>query len=132
MRERLLAPRVISFRSNQVFWECSCLKACETYPGEYELNREAIRIWTLGGRNRKATGLPLSGRNRPVSLKDWHYLIKEYTVGELTKERDKLVAISAVAKRFATLLELDISTYRAGLWLAILPGHLLWYRYEGL
>ena len=32
VQERLLAPRVIHFGANQLFWECNGLKACELYP----------------------------------------------------------------------------------------------------
>jgi hypothetical protein len=41
----------------------------------------------------------------------------------LTKNRDKFVAISAIAKQFAPILK---DEYKAGLWRRHLPQHLLW------
>jgi len=32
MQERLLAPRVLDFAKDQIFWECQELESCEMYP----------------------------------------------------------------------------------------------------
>ena len=53
----------------------------------------------------------------------WHGIVQTYTKCLLTKNQDKLVAISAVARQFQLILK---DEYKAGLWRRHLAQHLLW------
>ena len=53
----------------------------------------------------------------------WDSMLMQYSVTSLTKEEDKLIAISGIAKRMQGLLNDD---YLAGLWRKDLPIQLLW------
>ena len=67
--------------------------------------------------------------NLPIissALTCWWQLVPKYTGRSLTKEMDKLVAISAVAKQFRQLIGEE---YLAGLWRHSLPLQLLWKGY---
>jgi hypothetical protein len=53
----------------------------------------------------------------------WNRILELYSSCLLTNRQDKLVAISALAKHFAPILD---DEYIAGLWRRHLPQHLLW------
>lgn len=52
---------------------------------------------------------------RGLILDEWNKILEEYTQKGITKETDKLVAISAIAKHFQSQLRLN---YVAGIWVA--------------
>jgi hypothetical protein len=54
----------------------------------------------------------------------WNGILTAYTKCLLTKNQDKLVAISAIAKHFQPILK---DEYKAGLWRRHLAQHLLWH-----
>jgi hypothetical protein len=111
-QERLLAPRILHFGSEQLFWECREWNACESYP-------EGLReeIWTRPWKG--YFGLSHVPSEKPI----WYGLVEQYTRCSLTMDEDKLVAISGIAKLVQRKLEDD---YLAGLWRRNLPKDLLW------
>lgn len=116
-QERLLAPRILHFGSEQLFWECRELNACESYPeGLWE------EMYTLAWkRNFTHTGLSHVPSRKLMII--WHKLVEQYTKCSLTMDEDKLVAISGIAKLVQRKLEDD---YLAGLWRRSLLEDLLW------
>lgn len=61
------------------------------------------------------------------SYKLWNDIVEDYTRASLTKERDKLVAISAIAREMQPLMQ---SRYLAGLWESNLIQQLGWGNYR--
>ncbi|KAL9117158.1 MAG: hypothetical protein Q9187_006309 [Circinaria calcarea] len=129
LQERLLAPRILHFGSEQVFWECHEVDACETYPhGLPKLLRKdhmiRFKALDLGS---PATYPREHSPMDQVSVHDeydiWHNIVKQYTKCALTMDGDKLVAISGIAKIFQSKLQ---DEYLAGLWRRILLPDLLW------
>lgn len=136
LQERLLAPRILHFGSEQLFWECCNLQASEAFPfgkptigqrSEYaSINvfkgpaTEASRLQSL---DRNARYLYLTGLQE-----DWRRIVRVYTRAALTEERDKLVAISALAREMRVVTNDD---YLAGLWRTSLVDDLLWYAVHG-
>ncbi|KAK3352091.1 hypothetical protein B0H65DRAFT_420661, partial [Neurospora tetraspora] len=59
------------------------------------------------------------------SLLIWNLVVDQYQTLDLTFDRDKLVAISGLAKMHSKFLN---TQYLAGMWLANLPEQLLWHR----
>ena len=57
------------------------------------------------------------------SLAVWTSIVHVYTFGDLSQERDKLIAISGVAREFGPLMQ---CRYLAGLWVADLVRELCW------
>lgn len=132
LQERALAPRILHFGSEQLHWECSeglwsedstkrknhgnfshddagdIRRALSSHPEEYSSKRSN----TVHGR-------PPYGR--------WYSIVMTYTSRQITYPGDKLPALSAVARRFATLCKDD---YTAGLWIKDLAYGLLWSSYE--
>lgn len=144
-QERTLAPRVLHFAADQIFWECGTLQASENYPkGLPELSqtvldrdfRPATRnlLWTLAPRAHPRF-IDLERPEPPTLDKRvahyyahhgmWNTMVEDYMRCKLTKEQDKLVAIGGVAQFWRHIL--IHPDYKAGMWLNELPGALLWH-----
>jgi hypothetical protein len=117
-QERLLAPRQISFGRRQVMWKCSRLAACEVFPSGYPCSSMEEHI------DSKFLQYLESDHSMEDASGDlWHRLVQAYTMGALTREEDKLVAIQGVVKLLKPMLKDD---YLAGLWRNSLASDLLW------
>tara|TARA_R110002033_G_scaffold5178_2_gene22822 strand:+ start:137 stop:547 length:411 start_codon:yes stop_codon:yes gene_type:complete len=97
IQERFLAPRVLNFGSQYLFWECRTCKASEIYPGGISA--------VLGDLS------PLSGIKADVSghadmysaTYHWNQIVMEYYKCALTQRSDKLIAISGITREFKVL-----------------------------
>lgn len=138
MQERVLAPRQINFSKVGVWWECRTVRAAEYFP-----NGPYITSWPPNGKLlahhleqpadkilRQET-ISIGGFEAPwttVTIKDgvyteWHTLLARYSATALTKDRDRLVAISGLAKKIQASLG---DVYVAGLWRSRLFVELCW------
>ncbi|KAJ4129815.1 hypothetical protein NW768_006785 [Fusarium equiseti] len=85
LQERLLSPRVLYLGNDQLYWQCDAAEACETAPegiqdGVYVSERKNI--------------LDHANRNHFY----WQDLVVKFMGLDLTFERDRLLAISGVAR----------------------------------
>ncbi|KAE8396135.1 heterokaryon incompatibility protein-domain-containing protein [Aspergillus alliaceus] len=131
VQELLLASRLLHLSGNQLFWECYELNACETYPGgmppgicEHRLPKETV--WQGFNYTKRHTDTT-NKSSRPQSLvllwELWHKIVETYTSCNLTYSKDKLVALSGIAKIMQQRLE---DEYCAGLWRSQLVTQLFW------
>jgi hypothetical protein len=68
-----------------------------------------------------------SSINRPSIFRDWDAAVEMYSLGALTLDRDKLVALSGLADAISISDQNKTQDgYLAGLWQSSLPSHLLW------
>ncbi|KAF2035855.1 HET-domain-containing protein [Setomelanomma holmii] len=143
LQERLLAPRVLHFCSNQVAWECGEFESAESHPENMtelktELYGEAphgrIKEMTPSAgktsRNIRLKGLPDPDLGMPdlYAFELWKRVVEMYSTTNLSHPSDKLVALSGIATHFQRHL-LSASTsrlYIAGLWSQNLESQLLW------
>ncbi|KAI9684968.1 MAG: hypothetical protein M1820_010865 [Bogoriella megaspora] len=96
-QERLLAPAVVHYGTEQVWWECHELIANEIYPNGVP---PTISGSLKGQRQRAANLLQIPKKAEPQELLDvWMQICEAYSTMALTKSSDKLVAISGLAKR---------------------------------
>ena len=130
MQERWLSPRVLHYGRDQLLWECRELDACETYPdglpkplrnalSGFKLDPELLTPLEYWRQDDNTESHP-----DEVHRRTWRSIVDKYSVTSLTKEEDKLVAISGIAKRMQGLLD---DEYLAGLWRKDLPCQLLWW-----
>jgi hypothetical protein len=96
LQERILAPRILHFAEDELFWECRTHSASESMPKGLSGNID-------GGVDfkRRPTGTAGSDNSSSYRLelqKSWHDIVKSYSKAKLTYSTDKLVAISGVAK----------------------------------
>lgn len=145
VQERVLAPRTLYFCQNQLFWECRELHACETLPDgipsellsginvepgvtepapikSFEKSIRQLREVALNkDESRRRAG---GGPPQYQSVYDiWNDILLTYVRCSLTKDQDKLVALSGVVKDFARAAG---DEYLAGLWRRNFVNELLW------
>ncbi|KAL1616707.1 hypothetical protein SLS54_008274 [Diplodia seriata] len=118
LQERLLAPRVLHFGGDRVFWECSVAWLDELRPGGCRASpSRPLAVYD-------PFDVPTDARGKPARF--WNVIVKRYSALQLSHPReDKLVAIAAVARRVAPLFG-GKGEYVAGHFRRALPGELLW------
>ncbi len=123
-QERLLATRTLYFGETQLYWECREKMACEAFP---------LRLpFQIGGINAKVDFPLIDGGCRASRMqpqlasnayKLWGRIVYAYTSGALSRESDKLIAISGIAARMREVID---DEYLAGMWRRHLACQLLW------
>ena len=140
--KRLLSPRLLHYKKNQLYWACNEMLASESYPwgfsnirDESEPARSSLRIssnpissvslWKPHTAMRAPSALPsnIQGVFRRGLIKTWMDIVKFYPNSELTIKCDKLIAISAIARELRNTQKSD---YLAGLWECDLIFELGW------
>ena len=129
VQERLLAQRVLHFGSNQLFWECASLDACESFPSTVP------PILKIGANTSFKSLNPLvdGAKLRQIGPHDseakffghqlWPRIVEAYSNNLLTKPEDKLIAIAGIARKLADVIG---DEYVVGLWRRYLASELLW------
>jgi hypothetical protein len=120
LQERVLAPRIVHYCAREIFWECHELQACERFP---------TGLPTIQGASNLLNGnIFCYHQTTPDrvtrALKKWKEIVSVYSSCALTKEEDKLMAISDIATEMQKMLGND--KYLAGLWRSQLPDGLCW------
>ncbi|KAI1091369.1 heterokaryon incompatibility protein-domain-containing protein [Rostrohypoxylon terebratum] len=113
-QEWLLSTRVIHFETDQVYWECRQLDACESVPGG-----TANKCW-------KRLRISRPSLDMTRAAETWQNLIKKYSTREFTHDKDKLSAISGLAKAVRELTRDQLGLYYAGLWQSDFMMWLCW------
>ncbi|KAK0642971.1 heterokaryon incompatibility protein-domain-containing protein [Cercophora newfieldiana] len=138
-QERLLAPRVLHFGPQELFWECMQDLDCDCGEMKWKANKH---MGSYANRN-TANELPpkishyaalhigagqstISTEKRTQKLMSrWKEMVEEYTKRLLTYSSDRLPAFSGVAAEMVDALGMR---YCAGHWAETLPIGLLWER----
>ncbi|KAF5669171.1 hypothetical protein FCIRC_9334 [Fusarium circinatum] len=138
VQERFLAPRVLHFTKNQMYWECLETTVCEADPDwklqilakDDRLRQPIQTVYKAAGREivRRVSNLQRKQGYGAMSLEKtyhtlWGSLVSIYANCALTKESDRLIAMSGIAKRFQ---EASKDTYLAGLWKEVIHSDLTW------
>ncbi len=116
VQEAVLSPRSLYFGKHQLFWDCTEFQACELYAAGKKDLRD---ITSSLGAGSLRSGPKTSEADL---LCTWLGMVSQYSQCKLTMPKDKLVAISGLAKS----LGIDSAKYLAGLWRISLPSQLLW------
>jgi hypothetical protein len=146
-QERSLARRTLAFAKNAVYWACD------------EYSRGEQPGWAIGGLEQEGLRGTLHGvletasklaahtadgsipRQAPLTREDrlkliqgfdlrWFLCVTSYTLCKLTKQTDKLIAVSSVARELANMKVVG-KRYLAGLWDINLPFQLAWISVQG-
>lgn len=121
LQERLLSPRIAHFTSQEILWECNSGTACEC--GTLRVSKDDV-----GLHNNVALRplFRLAVRDVPgvADVKGlWHTIVELYSRRSITFDRDRLVALSALAR---SMQSEKLGRYLAGVWEADLPRALWW------
>lgn len=114
LQESLLPPRTLHFTRTQIFWTCADAINCETFPDGLPSS--------ISGTSSHEGGHLI--RKRPIHEYDWRDIVVSYTSRLLTFPKDKLVAISGLAREIQSYSK---DSYCAGLWLKDLHILLCWF-----
>ncbi|KAL5326255.1 hypothetical protein ACEPPN_007393 [Leptodophora sp. 'Broadleaf-Isolate-01'] len=136
LQERLLAPRVLHYGKEQMYWECQEGLFPEDgaiFPRVFPSMRTLLDL-PAPDLARSLQGLHLGVDNAtPKFTFDskgvlawgdaWLKLIEKYTRRSLTREEDKFPALSGLARSIASYTK---DTYHAGIWKSYLMQGLFW------
>jgi hypothetical protein len=123
-QERLLAPRVLHFGPQELWWEClehvdcECSGICSG--AFYSTGQEKFLSKMTHQKALADSALPQVSRR-------WHEIVEEFSQLGFTKARDKFPALSGIAEQ---INQFHNGTYLAGLWRDTLITDLLWYRLD--
>lgn len=123
-QERMLARRMVYFKSHEFIWECKTETTCECGEHKYPWG-PGLPTHKIGYNNQLAklkVDLAESS-DLDALLLAWTRLVREYTVRRLTVADDVLPAFSGVASTFARPA---IGRYMGGTWYNTLPSALCW------
>ena len=115
-QERLLSPRVLHFSRHELMWECMEEAACECSFLDHIERRKTIKTAhneaiSLNGEVRRDLGIR------------WRDLVGRYSGLNMTYQKDKLQALSGVARQMNRSMQ---DAYIAGLWLSTIIEDMLW------
>jgi hypothetical protein len=102
IQERILAPRTLHFGSSQMFWECRHFQACETYPGglPHLMGANKSNLVSFDALQ-KTIGIGTCDGGSALAEVDyfWGATVEGFSKCDLTKQEDKLVALSGLARK---------------------------------
>lgn len=120
LQEGLLSPRVLHFAEDQIYWRCLEEELVETSPEWYGRTER----WEPSATATR--GLHRLIESEKFSLAIWYDIVDDFAQRNLSYQKDRLVALSGVAKQAAKSMGLPPHSYKAGLWESDLYRGLLW------
>ncbi|KAI0486828.1 heterokaryon incompatibility protein-domain-containing protein [Xylaria cf. heliscus] len=118
VQERYLSRRQLNFAKRQIYWECHELMASEQFPTGIVNFERGIKTFT-----RHVYNLSKPCLHSSEIRQSWADLVNLYSRCQLTKESDKLVAISGLAREVGSILK---DTCIQGLWKKDFYQQLCW------
>jgi hypothetical protein len=122
-QERLLSPRVLTYGSWQMYWQCQTMQACDG--GDVsrfeQAGTERLSLFAFDQANKLDAN---STGSLQAIYSNWIGLVQEYNLRDITISLDRLPALAGIAKKYAQALPDDI--YCAGLWMSHLLPTLAW------
>lgn len=127
MQERMLSPRLIHFGKHQLIWRCCNHTACETFP------KGLPGAAGTAAFSESTYGVDFQFFEVTKGLREdlWFNVIERYTTCGITRDSDKLIALSGIARNFAEKVRETGDAYIAGLWQSKLIPSLLWLVLDG-
>ncbi|KAK0316426.1 hypothetical protein LTR01_000174 [Friedmanniomyces endolithicus] len=122
-QEKCLARRTLAFTDEGVFWACDGGSRAEQPEWAIQsMEREGLRYYQRLARD--------SGKGSEIAVLQhfymrWHMSVTSYTLCNLTRQTDKLIAVGAIAREMASS-GVDAGRYLAGLWETALVQQLDW------
>ena len=126
-QERQLARRCLIMRGLEMVWECKTACLCECSGDQSSLTPSTrLHKQLLPPRKPDAMAAGRVFESVEDAYKFWHTAVRAFTSRKLSRETDRLPAISALA---AFVAKETGSTYLAGLWKDVLLTELMWYSF---
>lgn len=126
-QERLVSRRSVHF-GDQLFWECTTLRASEAFPLTIDVPLRQEYIDAAISNIKVALKTEIMGSQGRSLHRLWGSVLRCYTSTELTKPSDRLIALRGIANIVARQFDLSSGDYLAGLWRPSIAFQLLWAR----
>lgn len=147
LQESILPIRVLHFTDRGLVWECNSKCQSEYGVAHHDFWKPKTNA-VLSRRGKLVQGVPVTGFAQATQGEDWEgydlrqflatrtadaifwaweHLVTIYSQRSLTKQGDKLAALSGLAQTVADALQGNAGSYLAGLWEGNLVKSLLWY-----
>lgn len=131
-QELHLSPRAVLFNSQELTWvckqntQCECGATTKNHFGTKYIFAQVPKVPTYRGAMRGDVLFKHGMHN-------WSWLVYTYSNLSLTFEKDRLPALSGMAKAFqlTSSTEMKGDVYLAGLWKSMLPEALMWQAVDG-
>jgi hypothetical protein len=125
-QERLLSRRLIHFSKAELTWECSEISQCQCCSGNSDLLDRRGSPYMRHNSVKKTHKRAIEGG----ALKNyWNEIVYPYSGLQLSFDKDKLPALSGVAKQILKFRPGD--EYLAGCWSSTIVPDLRWARHGG-
>ncbi|KAK0856613.1 hypothetical protein LTS02_010601 [Friedmanniomyces endolithicus] len=122
-QEKCLARRTLAFTDESVFWACDGGSRAEQPEWAIQsMEREGLRYYQLLARDSEKGSEIVVLQHFHMR---WHMSVTSYTLCNLTRQTDKLIAVGAIAREMASS-GVDAGRYLAGLWETALVQQLDW------
>lgn len=123
-QERMLAPRILHYSREQIYWDCATVSACETLPAgmplELDTRARVDRQWRGWLRTP-----PREDETMDVNS-FWASAVRTYSNSNLSCQSDKLLALWGIAAPVAEKQKGEWGAWGAGLWASQLEQQLAW------
>lgn len=110
LQERFLATRIIHFSAAELVWECNERLRCECKYMDHRAQKNDMYWTSLRSRYIHILHDDTADSERAVC---WCEIVREYSGRKLSKDSDRLAAISGLASQFGNLAGWE---YKAGIW----------------
>lgn len=122
VQERFLAPRILHFAADEVYWECNEVYTAESLSAA--LSFKPDNNLTL---YRPAYHLGRPSQQHPGVLRRlWHAIQSAYAKASLTYVKDRPFAIAGLSRLLCRLLRYPDDQYLCGLWRPWIASDLMW------
>jgi len=125
LQEQVLPKRILSYTAAGLYWDCVTHNASESFPDgipefyDPDTNRTSLRHF-----KQLIFHHPLAINPETAGYHLWRRVVVDYSARKMSKESDKLIAISGLAQQVASCFN---DRLVAGLWERWLWRDLLWY-----
>lgn len=120
-QETLLSNRAVAFTKDQIHFRCAEEISCEVLPTNHPLLQEESLSYDLVEVQKMLASMKsLRSEDCPVV---WRDIIRSYFRTDITRDSDRLIAMSAIASYFGSVRR---SKYYAGLWEDTFLDDMLW------
>lgn len=105
-QEHILSKRAVHFTAEELVWDCHSSLVCEC--GDHGTPAMLVRtfkqdiLWGMGWLD--------------LAWSKWKLVLQQYVQKSLSKDSDRLPALSRLAQRFEEFARLRLGRYYAGLW----------------
>jgi hypothetical protein len=120
LQERFLSNRSVHYANGVMLWECKTTKVSSILPWGHHDPPDDFVPWPI----LESTNESRASEGPMVTRAAWFRIIEDYSGRFMTKEPDKLPALSGVANHFSSVFQND--DYHAGLFRRHFPAALLW------